>query len=112
MMILMTMDYKCNADNNDKVDPAMMAALMAACSVIQTGANTEEVTIILLTLILFQIICTNGGERMKKCLFVFFMVGQGSGLCYLFLFIEVVPVTQNNQVVLELGICGQKNRSI
>ena len=28
---------------NTKVDPAMMAALMAACSVIQTGANTEEV---------------------------------------------------------------------
>ena len=52
------------------------------------------------------------GERLKKCLFVFFMEGPGSGLCYLFLFIEVVPVTQNNQVVLELGICGQKNRSI
>ena len=49
---------------------------------------------------------------MKKYLFVFFMEGPGSGLCYLFLFIEVVPVTQNNQVVLELGICGQKNRSI
>jgi len=28
---------------DEKVDPAMMAALMAACSVIQTGANTEEV---------------------------------------------------------------------
>ena len=32
-----------------------------------------------------------GGERMKKSLFVFFMEGPGSGLCYLFLFIEVVP---------------------
>ena len=30
-----------------KVDPAMMAALMAACSVIQTGANTEEVILIM-----------------------------------------------------------------
>merc|ERR1719400_1580264 len=28
---------------DEKVDPAMMAALMAACSIIQTGANTEEV---------------------------------------------------------------------
>ena len=32
---------------NIKVDPAMMAALMAACSVIQTGANTEEVVLIM-----------------------------------------------------------------
>ena len=32
---------------NIKVDPAMMAALMAACSVIQTGANTEEVILIM-----------------------------------------------------------------
>ena len=35
-------------DNDVKVDPAMMAALMAACSVIQTGANTEEVNFILI----------------------------------------------------------------
>lgn len=49
-------------DNADQVDPAMMAALMAACSVIQTGANTEEVTIILLFfIILFQIICSSRG---------------------------------------------------
>ena len=38
-LIRMTIDIK--------VDPAMMAALMAACSVIQTGANTEEVILIM-----------------------------------------------------------------
>ena len=83
-------------DNDVKVDPAMMAALMAACSVIQTGANTEEVK-----KSKFHSypwggggagwFVQTGGERMKKCLFVFFMEGPGSGLCYLFLFIEVVP---------------------
>ena len=30
-------------DMGDKVDPAMMAALMSACSLINAGAGTEEV---------------------------------------------------------------------
>ena len=61
-MILMILITKAIDDNADQVDPAMMAALMAACSVIQTGANTEEVTIILLFfIILFQIICSSRG---------------------------------------------------
>ena len=42
----------CNDDNNDKVDPAMMAALMAACSVIQTGANTEEVSFMMMMMMI------------------------------------------------------------
>ena len=86
-------DFECY---DDKVDPAMMAALMAACSVIQTGANTEEVNKILIPFLSMmrrwrRWFVQTGGERMKKCLFVFFMEGPGSGLCYLFLFIEVVP---------------------
>ena len=43
----------------NKVDPAMMAALMAACSIIQTGANTEEVKKIMMTMV----IISNRGVR-------------------------------------------------
>ena len=38
----------------NKVDPAMMAALMAACSIIQTGANTEEVNKIMMTMVMMS----------------------------------------------------------
>ena len=38
----------------NKVDPAMMAALMAACSIIQTGANTEEVNKIMMTMVMIS----------------------------------------------------------
>ena len=38
----------------NKVAPAMMAALMAACSIIQTGANTEEVNKIMMTMVMMS----------------------------------------------------------
>ena len=93
----------------NKVDPAMMAALMAACSIIQTGANTEEVNKIMMTMVMIS----NRGVRGWKnvCLFSLWRV---RGLAYVTFscLLRSCHVTQNNRVVLELGIRGQKNRSI